>query len=163
MPKNDGNGGAYLKLEDGTAVTGVFRGEVFEFFQIWPYGGDKQVFATRVPGSSSRFKINFVTQEGGKFVAKVWEIGLSVYNQLADIAEEYDLEVTKVKITRRGEGKATNYMVLPLIKEKIPKAAMAEIEAVKLNALDAHLAPVPTPPGKFDDETGGDDSEEVPF
>lgn len=158
MPKGDGNGKAYLKLvNDGDSMTGIFRGEVFEFFQIWPFGGEKQIFDTRVPGSVSRFKVNFVVHEGGKFVAKIWEFGLQTYNQLAEYAENYDLEQTKIKLTRRGSGKATIWMTMPLLKETLTKKQLAEIEAVELNVLNGAQAQAAAPA-----EEPADDSE-IPF
>jgi hypothetical protein len=44
MPRGDGNGGSYLKVTEGSPVKGVFRGEVHEFYQAWPQGGQKQIF-----------------------------------------------------------------------------------------------------------------------
>jgi hypothetical protein len=85
--------------------------------------------------------------------AKVWEFGLTVYNQLAELSEDYDLETTKLKISRRGEGKNTIWSVIPLAKEKLTPAMLAEIEAVDLNILGA--APAASEPA--------DDASEVPF
>lgn len=154
MPKGDGNGGSYLKVPAGESVKGVFRGDVYSFYQVWPQGGQKQIFDKPTAGASARFKINFVVHEGGKFVAKVWEFGITVNNLLADLAEDYDLETTKVRITRRGEGKNTEYSIIPIAKEKLTPAILAEIEAVELQSLKAAAAPPPS--GKFEDD-------EVPF
>lgn len=157
VPKGDGK--AYIKVEAGKNVTGVLRGKVFEFYQIWPYGGEKQVFSEPVPGSSSRFKVNIVVHEGGQFVAKVWEFGLSIYNQLAEYADSVEIETTKIKISRIGEGKKTNWIVVPVIKEPLNKKQLAEIDAVELNDLVSGAEPH-TPVGSFDSEMK---SEETPF
>lgn len=134
-PKSEGNGPSnYLKVGDGQKVSGVFRGECHEFWQVWPQGGQKQVFADPTPGASNRFKANFVVHEDGKFVAKVFEFGLTFYNQLAEIGENYDLETTKIQISRRGLGKATQWMVLPL--GPVDKKALPLIEATPLNILN---------------------------
>lgn len=135
VPKGEGNGTSnYLKIADGQSATGVFRGEVHEFYQSWPKGGDKQIFAKPTPGASARFKLNFVTHEGDKVVAKVWEFGLTVYNMLAEISEAYPLENTKVKISRRGVDKNTQWMIIPL--GPLDKKGLATIEACPLEVLN---------------------------
>lgn len=166
--KSNGGGASYLKFEAGKSVTGVLRGEALEFFQIWPYGGEKQVFDVRVPGSTSRFKANLIVYEGGAFVARTWEFNLSVYNQLAEYAESVDLEKTKIKISRIGEGKQTTWVVVPVLKEALTKTQLAAIDAVELNTLSSG-ASSPAPAGKFESEMGamapssGDDGSDVPF
>lgn len=150
-PKNEGIGASnFLKVADGQSVQGVFRGEVHEFYQSWPRGGEKQIFDKPTPGASSRFRLNFVTQEDGKFVAKVWEFGLTVYNQLAEISEAYPLEVTKVKISRRGVDKNTQWMIIPL--GPVDKKALPTIEAVNLNILNGQATTQESAPEKEDDE-----------
>lgn len=140
-------GGLFLRLGDGENVTGIFRGEVYEFWQSWPQGGVKQVYEVPTPGASSRFKANIIVKEGDKFIAKVFEFGTSFYNQLAELNEEYDLETTKVKISRRGAGKETNWIVMPLLKEPLQPKIIAMIEAVPLNELApkaiVNYAPIP--------------------
>lgn len=139
MPNREGNGiSNYLKMDDGQNVTGVFRGEVHEFYQTWPPGGQKQIFDVPTTGASPRFKANFVMHEDGKFVAKVWEFGLTVYNQLAEISENYNIEETKVKITRRGVSKSTQWMIIPL--GPVDKKALAPIKAVELNILNGQAS-----------------------
>jgi hypothetical protein len=136
MPERDDRGpGIFLKFKDGESKTGVCRGEVYEFFQVWE-NGKSQVVARDHADAKSRFRLNFVILEDGKFVPKIFEFGIVVYNLLAEISEEYDLEKTKVKITRRGTGTDTVYMVLPLLKEPISAKTMKEIEAVPLNILE---------------------------
>lgn len=134
IPSGDGSGGLFLKLKDGESVVGVFRGEVYEFYSKWE--NNKSVLTTADdPDGKSRFRLNFVVKED-KFTAKIWEFGLTIYNQLADINEEYPLQSTKVKITRRGTGTDTIYMILPMLKEPIPAQAMKEIESLPLNILE---------------------------
>ncbi len=142
----------YLKILDGQSVTGVPRGEVFEYWQKWPQGGMKEVFAVPTMGASSRFKINVVVQEDGKFVAKVFDFGPRVYNQLADIAEELDLTKTKIKISRRGSAKNTEWNIFPL--GTVEGKALTAIEAVELNKLGASGS-TPAP--------AADDGGELPF
>ena len=149
MTKGD-NGGSYLKVPPGESVKGVFRGEPFSFFQAWPQGGQKQIFDKPTAGASARFKINFVVHENGKFVAKVFEFGAVVNNQLVDLSEDYDIETTKVRISRQGEGKNTVYTIIPVAKEKLTPGVLAEIEAVQLLALAT--PPAQALAGKFESE-----------
>jgi hypothetical protein len=134
--EGSGNGANYLKIESGTSVTGVFRGDVYEFFQAWPKGGMKKVSSEPFEGAKRRFKVNIVIHEGGKFVAKVWEFGARVNNQLADIAEEYDLTKTKIKISRQGSDKNTNWSIMPITKEPLTAKHLKEIDNVELNQLE---------------------------
>lgn len=135
ISSSENGNGVFLKLKDGESVTGVFRGEVYEFRSKWENGKSKLV-DEKDPEGKTRFRLNFVMREGDKFVPKIWEFGVSVYNQLADINEEYDLTQTKVKLTRRGTGTDTTYSILPLLKEPIPPKVMKEIEDVILNVLE---------------------------
>lgn len=148
----------FLKFKDGESHIGVPRGEVYEFYQKWENNRSKVVDAND-PDGKSRFRINFVVQEDGKFVPRILEFGLTVYNQLADIAEEYDITQTKLKITRRGTGTDTVYMVLPLLKEPIPAKVMKQIEAVPLNILEHKDKPAAAEVNG----SGLSDHEEIPF
>lgn len=138
LPKHEGNGSSnYLKLSDGQSSVGTPRGDVYEYWQKWPKGGQKEIFNEPVPGSQSRFKLNFVTKdESGKVVAKVWEFGLTVYNQLAEISENFDMEKTVLKITRRGSGTDTQWIIIPLG----PVANLKAIESVPLQILNGAQA-----------------------
>lgn len=137
VPNGNGNGDLFLKFHDGESKVGLLRGEPYEFYQVWE-GGRSRVVAPDNASGKSRFRVNFVQREGDKFVARIWEFGLKVYNQLAELHTEYDLSETKIKITRIGEGTKTVYMVMPIAKEPIPKSAMKEIQALPLNALNNH-------------------------
>lgn len=141
IPKSSDSGTDFLKIEDGQTVNVVFRGEVHEFYQIWPFGGEKQIFDKKVPGSSMRFKVNVVVHEKGKFVAKIFEFTNKFYNQMVDLQDDFPLTETKFKITRHGVEKNTTYTLLPLIKEPLAPKALKEIEAVPLNMLEHNLAP----------------------
>jgi hypothetical protein len=121
----------FLKLKDGESIIGVFRGEVYEFYQIWENGKSK-VVDKGIQGAKSRFRLNFIDKD---LKAKVFEFGLTIYNQLADIADDYNLEQTALKISRRGAGTDTVYMLIPA-KEQPSAAMMAKIQAVPLNILE---------------------------
>lgn len=161
IPKSE-NGGStvFLRLKDGASINGVFRGEIYEFYSKW-VGNKSHITNADDPDGKTRFRLNLVTLEDGKFVAKIWEFGLNIYNQLADINEEYDLTKTKVKITRRGTGTDTTYMLLPLVKEPIPAKTMKEIEAVHLNILEHKDQPIE--PAKVKNFAPGSDDGEGNF
>lgn len=161
MPSGNGNGGGlFLKFKDGESKNGVLRGEVYEYHQKWD-GGKSHVVTAADPEGKSRFRLNFIVQEDGKLQAKIFEFGLTVYNQLADIAEEYDLDKIKVKITRRGTGTDTTWMVLPLLKEPLSPKVFKEIEAVNLNILEHKDAPPQKSVKNF--APGADDGPEPEF
>jgi hypothetical protein len=149
VPTSEGNGiSNFLKISDGQSATGVFRGECHEFWQSWPKGGQKQVFSEPMPGSQTRFRANFIVHEEGKFVARVWEFGLKVYNMLAEIGENYDLDNTKIKISRRGNDKSTQWIILPL--GPVDAKSMPSIKSVELNVLDgSQEGPKTTDEGGF--------------
>lgn len=158
IPNGNGAGGdLFLKLKDGESKIGVCRGELYEFFQVWE-NGRSRIAEPDEKGAKSRFRLNFVSYENGKFVARIWEFGLTVYNQLAEINEEYPLEKTKLKVTRKGTGTDTVYMILPMLKEPISPKALKDLDGVALNAL-AHPE-AKEKPGTFESEMEHDD---LPF
>jgi len=134
-----------LSLKDGEAVKGVFRGDPHPFRQHWVdgsstfcpgKGGNCQLCAAG-DKSSFRFRINFVLQENGAWVAKVWEQGWKAYQDLKSLHEsDYDLEKTVVKISRRGSGKNdTAYTVLPVPNGVLGQKDLAAVSAVPLHDL----------------------------
>lgn len=162
VSQGNGDGGNYLKIEDNSSVNGILRGDVLKFYQLWPQGGDKQVFDKPTLGASPRFKVNFIVHEDGKFCAKVWEFPPTVSNMLADIAEAYDLTQTKIKISKHKQGKKTSYMILPLANEKLSPKVLKEINAVELNTLS--ISPTETGPKEpLKNYAPSDDDTELPF
>jgi hypothetical protein len=155
----------FLKLKDGESKVGVFRGErPYEFFQVWE-DGKSQVVDADHPNAKSRFRLNFVTKEDGELKVKIFEFGLTVHNMLADISESYDLEQTAVKITRRGLGTDTVYLILPVPPKEQPNATQLKaIQALPLNILE-HKPQVKNhaPQAAWDDGDPGPDSEGLPF
>lgn len=135
--RSSGESGVFLRLKSGESVRGVFRGNPHEYFARWsskgyePCGEDDD-------GASFRFRINFIMRnEDGTFTSRIWEQGARAYNELKDLAEDYDLEVTTVKIARSGEGKHdTKYSIVPLPKGEIKGTALKKIEAVQLLDLE---------------------------
>lgn len=156
LPVGDGNGGLFLRLKDGESVVGVFRGEIYEFHQIWE-GGKSHVVSEDHPGAKSRFRLNFVPK--GESKPKIFEFGLTIYNQLAEISEDYEVEKTAVKITRRGTGTDTVYIIIPA-KEQPTEKQLKLLADIPLNILN-HKEPASVPKNYALGALG--DADEVPF
>ena len=137
----------FLKLTDGEEVTGVFRGDIYMFKNHWMgngspsvecSGADCPVCATKPPkGPSTRFRVNFVTTKDGQWVAKIFEGGGELYDQLVVLDKKFDLSSTVVDLSRTGKDKNTRYNVLPRKDVPITKEMDAKIQAVKLLPLSA--------------------------
>lgn len=141
-----GGGGTFLKLKDGDRLKGVFRGDPAIFRQHFIKAemksylcegkatcehckaGDKAKF---------RFAINFLTQEEGVWVAKVFEQGYGTYLELKEMHEsEYDLPTTCVMLSRSGEGTDTRYRVTPAKDNGgLKEADIKKLDAIPLNDL----------------------------
>jgi hypothetical protein len=155
MPEGAGNGGGkFLKIAIGQNATGVFRGEPVSYWQKWPKGGVKETSETQKPGFEERFKVNFVIHEEGVFTAKILDMNLALYNQMAEINEAYDIETIKCKISRQPSGKGSIYLLLPLLKESIPAKALKQIEAVEL---------IPLGPAPSQSAPANENTDEIPF
>lgn len=166
VQSGSGDSAFFFKLKDGEAKSGVLRGEIFEFYIKWI--NNKSVQTTIAdPQAKSRFKVNLVVYEEGAFKAKIWEFGVLVYNKIADIAEEYDVTKTKIKISRQGTGTDTEYHLLPLLKEPLTPSVLSQIEAVKLNILDGakkvEMDADGFPPDFGDPPPGFQAGDEIPF
>lgn len=121
----------YLKLKDKESASGIFRGDLFEFFVQWE-GNRSHVVAEGDPDAKFRFRVNFVIKEGSVYVPKIFEQGSNVYRQLAELNEEYDLETTVVKLTRNGTGTDTTYSLMPLLKQALAKETLAYLDSIDL-------------------------------
>lgn len=136
LPETGSSSNSFLKLKDKESVVGIFRGEPRDFYAAWD--GKKYVeVAEDDPNGSFRFKINFVIKEGANYVPKIFENGVAVYRQLAELNAEYDLSETTVKITRNGTGTDTAYSILPLLKTPPSKEALAYLAKMELLPLEA--------------------------
>jgi hypothetical protein len=121
----------FLKLKDKESVSGIFMGELHEFFVLWEAGKSREVEAN-TPGAKFRFRVNFVVKEGSVYVPRIFEQGLVVYKDLAAINEEYPLESVVIKVTRNGVGTDTTYNLLPLLKQSITKETLAHLQTIEL-------------------------------
>lgn len=146
-PKGAGN---LVKLTSGASITGVFRGEPVEFWNHWIA---KRGIRCSGPGCQHcaagdsprfRFQLNFVTQENGALVAKVFEGAGEVYEMLKALNGESVLEWLKVKVIRQGSGQNdTKYFVMPLPDQSWDPEARRQLEALKLQDLGVATATAP--------------------
>ena len=133
-PPVGGGGTMFLRLKDGEAVKVIPRGENKVFYVKWNGSASEEVDRSE-PGAKFRFKFNVVMNEGGKYVAKIFENGPSLYNALKELAEDYDLEKTVIKIKREGSGLETRYHAMPM-PTQLGEDQLAAIAAVELPDLD---------------------------
>lgn len=132
---SDGQGSdKFLKLQPNESASGLFQGDPLEFYVKWE-NKKATVVDDSVDGAQFRFRINFLVNENGAFVPKIFEQGARVYRQLKMLNEECDLEKTVVKILRTGEGMQTNYTIIPTLKTQLSAAVLKSISQVKLNDL----------------------------
>ncbi len=113
-------------------------------------------------GAKPRYKINLVVHENGELVSKIFEFGPRIYDVLATISVEMDITKTKIKISRKGQKKNTQWTIIPL--GPVDEKALKKIAAVELNKLSVPGANAQTA-GAFDSELeveAGDDTE-IPF
>jgi hypothetical protein len=162
FPKRQNNGDGpsnFLKVKDGESVTGILSGKLYIYYQNG-FGPTAQIVG---PGEGKqRFRHNFVVKEGDQYVAKVWEFGPKIYDQLAALDENgWELEKTLLTISRTGSTKEnTKYTVTPSKKEP-PAAALKEISKLELNHLEPKVfqSEIDSPPLK----NYAPGSDEVPF
>lgn len=146
----------YLKFTDGQSVVAVLRGELHTRYVRWTEGKSEDVIEG-TPGAKPRFSVNAIITDGGRFVARTWEFGAVINEALSEINDEYPLDKTKIKITRKGMGLDTEYKILPLLKDedKLTPKQMAEIAAVELNVLDRGQIQPPIPYPDQEDKWNG--------
>lgn len=151
------NGANFLKIKDGETITGILVGETYNYF-IKGFGASSQVVGPN-EGGKERFRHNLVVKEDGKLVAKIWEFGPKIYDQLAEISADWDLATTNIKISRTGSTKEnTKYTVVPL---KAPPSAATMKE---LNSIELHVLNHKNEPEVKHHATGAnDENDEVPF
>lgn len=114
--------GLFVRLKSGEKVLGVFRGEPKIFRQHWVggrssvcVGKDTCELCQAADKPAFRFRLNFLTRTDGIWMAKIFEQGYGVYQDLKALHEaDYNLEETMVSITRVGEGKDTRYGIIPM-------------------------------------------------
>lgn len=164
-PKNEDTRN-FLKLKAGETVTGIFRGELYDFRIHWADnrsticpGPDTCEICREGNKSKFRFRVNFVVKEGEGYVAKVTEQGWTFYEVLRSLNEgDYPLEKYVMKITRHGERLNTTYTVIPAPSGLVSAELEKKLELVKLNDL-GHITDAENEPPAHTDT----DLNDLPF
>lgn len=146
---SESTGGKYVKMKSGDRIVGLFVGDPVLFDQHWVDGkssvcsgaGCTHCKAGEKP--STRFQINFLTQEEGVWMAKVFEQGKKTMKTLESFHKEYDLEKTLVTVTKQGERMTTVYSLLPA-KTNLSEAELKKVRAIPLNKLGKQAGVAPT-------------------
>lgn len=136
IPESGGGSKNFLKLKDKESVSGIFLGDLHEYFVVWE-GQKSRVVPEGTDGAKFRFRVNFVVKESSVYVPKIFEQGLTVYRQLAELNEEYGLEQIVIKITRNGTGTDTTYSLLPLLKQAISPETAKYLQTLELLPLES--------------------------
>lgn len=151
----------YLKLRDGESVIGILRGEMHSFRVKWENGSSTKLDEPD-RNRHNRWKVNIVVKEGSGLVVKVFEYGVDLYDQFADIQEALketgkDISQIKLRISRRGTAMNTKYLVMPRSDDPISPSLMKELEQMKLVILDGEKKKEEGPPSWDEPMPGADD------
>lgn len=138
------DGKHFVKLKDRESIVGVFRGDPHDFRQHWVNNrssicsGSECKLCADKNKNTFRFRVNFITKENEVYVAKVFEQGWTVYEQLKALHEgDYPLDKTIVRITRSGTGQQTTYTIIPVPKGDITPDIEKKLSVVALhNVID---------------------------
>lgn len=148
----------YLKMKAGESVRGTFRGDPHTFKMHWLNDQKKSQLCSGsgCPLCSAgdkpkfRFRLNFIMNENGAFVAKVFEQGWTVYETLKALHEgDYNLEQHVMKISRHGSGTDTSYSIVPVPNGQLSKEQESQVAKVQLHTLT--------------NETPTEKGDEIPF
>jgi hypothetical protein len=141
MEPKSGNGN-FIRLDDGDSVTGILAGEVRTFYSLFVDGKSEEV-PEDTPKAKFRFRVNIVVkEEDGTLVPKLFEQGANVYRAFKELAQDYDLEQTLVKIKRTGSKMSdTKYSVLPL-PTKIAPETFEKLAVIQLLPLESEASEV---------------------
>lgn len=128
--------GHFLRLKDGDKVTGILIGELHEFYAKG-FGAQTEIVGPN-EGGKRKYRHNLVIKEGKDYVAKVWEFGPKIYDQLSDFeAAGWDLKKTLITVSRTGTTKEnTRYTVTPN-KQEPSELALKAMSAIVPRALES--------------------------
>jgi hypothetical protein len=165
MTKSEGgSGGIFFKPDDGETVVLIPRGATYMFYSEYD---SKKASDKWFAGASKRYRINVVLKENDRLVAKIWEFGVLVNNTWAELQEDTekkDIEGIAFKVTRRGLGKDTTYVIRELKEKEQPSPEkLKEIMAVPLHVLEHKDVAAPPPQVKNHAPSSGDNEEKVPW
>lgn len=158
-----------LKMKPEESITGIFRGDIYTFRQHWENKKAFPCLEINCPRcdagqkSSFRFQLNFIFKENAVLVSKIFEQGWTVMEQLEELNKDYPLEMTLVKITRKGNGTDTTYTILPAKDFLVKPAQEKEIAKVQLHVLEPAAAVGAKQAASAVDMPDDDEGEEVAF
>lgn len=131
----------FIKIQPGGSIDGLLRGKIYSFRSHFIEGGGggdctgvgcpicKAHPANR---TSFKFRVNFISSENGKYVAKIWEAPGRAYDTLTALSTKVDFDKTPITIMKTGTGKDTNYTIIPNVHQPVTAAMEAEIVRVPL-------------------------------
>lgn len=161
LPETSG-GNDFFKMKDGETKMILCVGDPYEYTAAWT--GKGFVPASPSEGGKFRFRINVVEKEGSAYVMRVWEQGRTVYDDLSALHDEYGLDRTLLKVTRKGSTKDdTSYNIFPA-KQQLDPATLEHIKTIKPHDLvpkGDHNSVGSQPPRDGSPMPGDDD--EIPF
>lgn len=119
---NEESRNMFVKIKDGETVNLILRGRLHAYKIHWGQGksvpcvGKKDCELCRDGNKAKfRFNANVIVKEGSDYVVKIWEQGWTTFEQLREWGKEMDLEITPIKVSRKGSGQNdTTYLMVPL-------------------------------------------------
>lgn len=141
-PKKD----EFLKVKSGQSIQGIFVGEPYQFYQHSFYPEKKFPELCVNPETCKhcsqgmkpafRFRVNIIIKENGRLVAKVFESGWKVWQNLMVLNQKFDISRNTIDMTRNGSGTETTYTIIPLPDGKLNDEMFAKISAIPLVELE---------------------------
>ena len=131
----ESGGGLFLQLKDRDIKQVVVMGEPVHFFQIF---GDKtnKEYATKVPNSSFRFKVQVVEIHGSNLEGKLWSGGKTIFERLVYLHQNMDGIHNKIlTVARKGSTKDDTVYNID-IKTTLPPEKVEQIKAIKLPPME---------------------------
>jgi hypothetical protein len=137
-----------LLLKDKESAKVILQGDPLIYHTHWTGqksevcpGRDKCELCQAGQKNKFRFRLNAYMNENGNYVAKIFEQGWKVYEQLKALNAEYDLNKTVLLITRSGSNlNDTSYTVIPAKNGHVNDALLAQLKKVPLVDLNPYPA-----------------------
>lgn len=149
--KEPSAGKNFLKIGDGKSVVGIFRGDIHTYYQVFENGRYRVVPSTDANGKFA-FKVNFIVNENGSYVSKIFQGNYYDYQALRELNEEHDgLEKICVQVSQTGERQTKRLSFLVKTKQKPDEKKLATVEMYDLGEKSGNESS-----SSFDDD-------EIPF
>lgn len=135
----------FISLKDGEEIVGVFLGEPHVHYNHWDNtakrsmmcAGDDCKLCASGDKKKFRFRLNMAVKGANGPEAKIVEGGWKLYSALSELNNEFPLDQNYSRIKRSGKTmNDTVYTVLPVVKEKLSEATMAQLKNLNLLPLD---------------------------